>query len=91
MSKMKNSVKTAESRKAALDGLPFPLFIGREWKRRRADSGLFLVQPRAPPPAGIFSKFIFVAEKLGFKISNSGRTIPTLTRGLAILRNKNEF
>ena len=41
---------------------PFPWFIGRKWKWRRSDSGLFRIQPSAPPPAGGFSKFIFVAE-----------------------------
>ena len=38
-----------------------------------------MIQPQAPLPAGGFSKFISVADKLIFKISNSGRTIPTLT------------
>ena len=33
---------------------PFPRFLGRQWKRRHADSGLFRIQPRAPPPAGGF-------------------------------------
>ena len=41
--------------------------------------GIFRIQPRAPPPAGGFSKFFFVADKLIFKISYSGRKIPTLT------------
>ena len=42
----------------------------QKWKRRRADSGLFRIQPRNQPPAGGFSKLIFVADKLIFKISN---------------------
>ena len=40
---------------------PSPRFLGRQWKRRRANLGLFRIQPRAPPPAGGFSEFIFVA------------------------------
>ena len=40
----------------------FPRFLGRQWKQRRADPGLFRIQPRAPPPAGGFSKFVYVAE-----------------------------
>ena len=41
---------------------PFLRFLGRQWKRRRADLGIFRIQPRAQPPAGGFSKFIFVAQ-----------------------------
>ena len=44
----------------------FSRFIGRKWKLRRANLGLFRIQPRAPPPAGNSSKFIWVAEKLLF-------------------------
>ena len=39
---------------------PFPLFIGRRWEQRRDVLGLFRIQPRDQPPAGDFSKFIFV-------------------------------
>ena len=52
-------------------GARFPRFIGRQRKQRRADSGLFRIHPRAPPPAGGFSKFIFVADKIIFKIGYS--------------------
>ena len=38
----------------ALCSLPFPRFLGRKWKWRRADLGLFQIQPRAPHPAGDF-------------------------------------
>ena len=33
---------------------PFPRFLGRQGERRRTDSGLFRIHPRAPPPAGGF-------------------------------------
>ena len=42
----------------------FSLFLDLKWKQRRDDLGLFRIQPRATPPAGGFSKFIFVAERL---------------------------
>ena len=57
----------------------FPRFLSRKWKRRRADSGLFWIQPRAPPPAGGFLKFISVMDKLILKISYTERLIPTFT------------
>ena len=41
---------------------PFPWFISWKWKQIRVNSGLFRIQPRAPPPVGGFSKLIFVAE-----------------------------
>ena len=41
---------------------PFPWFIGRKWKWKRANTGLFRIQPRAPPSGGGFSKFIFIAN-----------------------------
>ena len=50
---------------------PVPRFIGRKWKQRRADLVIFRIHPRAPPPPGDFSKFIFVSDKLVFKISYS--------------------
>ena len=40
---------------------PFPRFIGRKWKLRRADLGLFWIQLRALPTAGGSKKNIFVA------------------------------
>ena len=46
---------------------------------RRSKSEIFQIQPRAPPPAGGYSKFSIVADKLILNIFNSGRTIPTLT------------
>ena len=52
-------------------GGPVPWFIGRKWKRRRVDSGLFRIYPRALPLVGGFSEFLFVADKLIFKISYS--------------------
>ena len=48
----------------ALCSPPFPQFLGRKWKRRRSNSAIFRIQPRATPPAGSSSKFILVAEKL---------------------------
>ena len=39
----------------------FSQFIGRQWKQRRADLGLFRIQPRAPPPTGGFWNFFVVA------------------------------
>ena len=33
---------------------PFPRFVGRQRKSRRADLGLFRLQEHAPPPAGGF-------------------------------------
>ena len=41
---------------------PFPQFLGRKWKWWRADLGLFRIHWHAPPPAGGFSKLIFVVE-----------------------------
>ena len=41
----------------------FPQFLGRKWKRRRANLGLFLILSSTPPPAGGFSKFVLVADK----------------------------
>ena len=41
---------------------PFPRFLGQQWKRRRAGSWIFCIQPRDPPPSGVFSKFVFVAD-----------------------------
>ena len=41
---------------------PFSQFLGRQWKRRRADLELFRIQPRASPPVGGFSNFIFIEE-----------------------------
>ena len=54
---------------------PLPQYLGQKWKRRRANSGLFRIQPRALPPSGGFLKFVFVAKTLIFKISNSGRMV----------------
>ena len=34
---------------------PFPRFLGWKWKQRRADSGLFWIQPLTPPPTRSFS------------------------------------
>ena len=70
--------------------LPFPRFLGRQWKRRRADSGLFRIKPLTPPPSGGFSKFIFVAEnrqrgKIRSFCGASERptlSTPPITRGL---------
>ena len=47
---------------------PFPRFLSRKWKLRRAHLGLFWIQSRDPPPVGSFSEFIFVAET--FLLSN---------------------
>ena len=41
---------------------PISWFLGWKWKQRRANLGLFWIQLYAPPPAGGFSKLIFVAE-----------------------------
>ena len=49
----------------------FPRFLCQMWKWVRADSGLFWIQLRAPPPAGSFLELIFDVEKK--LISNSGR------------------
>ena len=43
-----------------------PIF-GRKWNGKVFDLRLFRIQPHAPPPAGGFSKFIFVADFLNFK------------------------
>ena len=63
----------------ALCSPPFTQLFGWKWERRCANSGLFWTQPRAPPSAGGFSSFIFVVEKLIFKISNGVEKISTLT------------
>ena len=46
--------------------LSFPCFLNRKWKWRRANSGLFLIQPRAPSPAGVFCEYFFCRESLNF-------------------------
>ena len=63
----------------ALCSPPFPRFIGRKWKWRRANSGLFWVKPCVPPPAGGFWNSFSLRIIFFFLISNSGRTIPTVT------------
>ena len=45
-------------------GAPFPQFLSQQWKRRRADTGLFQIFPRAPPSAGGFPNFVFGADKI---------------------------
>ena len=36
---------------------PFPRFLGWKWKQRRANLGIFRIQPRNQPPGGGFSNF----------------------------------
>ena len=68
----------------ALCSPPFPPFLGRKWKWRCSNSGIFWIHPRVPPPAGVFSKFILKSYNVSWNMQKCW--VFDLTNHLRIFR-----